>query len=363
MRHPLHALCPYFAMFPESFVSKHLIWTKPGDLVLDPFCGRGTTVLEALLAGRRVAACDTNPVAVCVAWAKADIPDLGESLERIHELEGRYSPNSSDDDPELAMPFFNHCYHPSTLRQVLFLRRSLSWRNDRVDRFLAACTLSALHGESHRTRLCLSNRMPRTISTKPDYSVRWWLARGATAPERDTFAVLRDVVALRLAGPRPPLVGQVLQVDARKVSTALGDLRGQVSLLITSPPYLDTTNYAEDQWLRLWFVGGPPYPDRGLARDDRHRNGASYWQFLREAWTGASDLLGAGAHIVIRIGGRDLGIDEVQDRLSRSLEGGLRSAVTLRSRIASEIKGSQVRAFRPGTQSGKVEFDFHFQMA
>src|SRR5258705_2335387 len=41
--------------------------------------------------------------------------------------------------------------------------------------------------------------------------------------------------------------------------------------VITSPPYLDVTNFEEDQWLRLWFLGGPPYPTRHrLASDDRH---------------------------------------------------------------------------------------------
>ena len=45
MRHPLHSICPYFAMFPEGFVLEQLYaYTRPNDVVLDPFCGRGTTV-------------------------------------------------------------------------------------------------------------------------------------------------------------------------------------------------------------------------------------------------------------------------------------------------------------------------------
>ena len=38
MRHPLHSICPYFAMFPEYFVERHVLaHTKPGEVVFDPF--------------------------------------------------------------------------------------------------------------------------------------------------------------------------------------------------------------------------------------------------------------------------------------------------------------------------------------
>jgi len=43
-------------MFPEVFVQKHLAWSRPNDLIFDPFSGRGTTVFESLLNGRRAIA-------------------------------------------------------------------------------------------------------------------------------------------------------------------------------------------------------------------------------------------------------------------------------------------------------------------
>ncbi len=51
MRHRFHSICPYFAMFPETFVEKHLAATPFGGIVFDPFCRRGTTVLESLIPG------------------------------------------------------------------------------------------------------------------------------------------------------------------------------------------------------------------------------------------------------------------------------------------------------------------------
>jgi len=87
MRHPLHSICPYFAMFPEQFVAKQLLaYTERGDTVFDPFCGRGTTVFESLLNGRHASGVDINPVAACIAGAKADAPRLRNVKARLAEL-------------------------------------------------------------------------------------------------------------------------------------------------------------------------------------------------------------------------------------------------------------------------------------
>src|SRR5258708_16819171 len=91
-RNRLHAICPYFAMFPEQFVQanvrKH---SRKGDWVFDPFSGRGTTILQALLMGRKAAGMDINPVAYCISGAKANLPTPGRTLRRISELETRYA--------------------------------------------------------------------------------------------------------------------------------------------------------------------------------------------------------------------------------------------------------------------------------
>ena len=51
-------------MFPEEFARNHIEnLTDKGDLVLDPFSGRGTTLLQALLMERNALAADINPVA------------------------------------------------------------------------------------------------------------------------------------------------------------------------------------------------------------------------------------------------------------------------------------------------------------
>jgi hypothetical protein len=362
MRHRFHSICPYFAMFPEQFVQKHLIWTKPGDVVLDPFVGRGTTVFQALLQEREAIGGDTNQVAVCVARAKANAPTIGAVLRRVDGLRRSFHTNHGPTHDIALDEFFSLCFHSETLAQIAHVRGSLNWKRSKTDAFVAALVLGILHGESHRTRWCLSNRMPRTISTKPAYSIRWWRARGLTAPRRDVFEILREVALYRYASPVPARRGLVVQSDARHLSSRLAAFAGRVGLVITSPPYLDTTDYREDQWLRLWFLGAGGR-STGKPRDDRHRSGAGYWQFLTEAWAGMKALLSSRAHIVIRIGGKQADYEETRQRLSTSLRVGLGRRVRLVDEWSSSIVGGQLKAFRPGAEGTKVEHDFHFRAA
>src|SRR5690348_13168089 len=89
-RHRFHSICPYFAMFPESFVRRNVLaWSKRDDIICDPFSGRGTTIFESLLNGRRAIGCDTNPVAFCLSKAKADAPPLASVIDRLVELESQ----------------------------------------------------------------------------------------------------------------------------------------------------------------------------------------------------------------------------------------------------------------------------------
>src|SRR4051812_49694223 len=66
--HPLHSVCSYFAMFPPQIAHVFVRWLSgPGDVVYDPFAGRGTVPLEAALLGRRGVGSDANPLAVTLS--------------------------------------------------------------------------------------------------------------------------------------------------------------------------------------------------------------------------------------------------------------------------------------------------------
>ena len=167
--HRLHALCQYFGTFPPAYARDAIAASSHHGVVLDPFCGRGTTILEALLTGREAAGCDTNPVAACVAGAKADPPDCAAALRRLHELQRDAAEPDDAGWHGGNLEFFKAAYQPETLAAVRRLRRRLEWRTRGDDRFIAAVCLSVLHGESHRSPRMLSNRMPGTLSPNPEY--------------------------------------------------------------------------------------------------------------------------------------------------------------------------------------------------
>jgi hypothetical protein len=150
--------------------------------------------------------------------------------------------------------------------------------------------------------------------------------------------------------------------DARKAVSLLRSYKEKVKLVITSPPYLDITDYHEDQWLRLWFLGGPAKPVKGQGTDDRHRRVEAYWQFLSEAWKGIVPLLQDTAQVVIRIGGTRLGEEELQTGLLASLNYTGRKFRLTEAR-QTDIKNSQRRAFRTAPEKASVEHDFRFKLA
>lgn len=357
--HPLHSICPYFAMFPPNFVERYVLaFSEPGDVVFDPFSGRGTTVFESLLLGRRAYGLDINPVAACVSGAKADPPSAQAVRRRLVELEDQFQRDSEVTIP--SSDFFVACFAEQTLKQICFLRAKLQWTSSKVDRFIAAMALGCLHGESHKSQNCFSNRMPRTISTKPDYSVRWWSRYGYSAPERDVFRILHGQVDFRLGQGIPELIGEARLGDVRDATRMFRKLRGQVKLVVTSPPYLDTTDYGEDQWLRLWFLGGEERPRGKIFSDGRHGTTQAYWTFLASAWSGVSGLLAPGCTIVIRIGGMSFAPAELEAGVLSSLREGLGSPEldVIQPLDVSEIRNRQTNVFRPGTKGKRLEYDF-----
>ena len=363
MRHRFHSICPYFAMFPETFVEKHLAASKFDGVVFDPYCGRGTTIFESLIRERKSAGCDVHPVAYCVAGAKSDPPASSEVLSRLSVLERESSSFKAKEDNEEFAEFFQLCFAPSTYDQVCFLRKRLDWRSDRTERFIAALCLGALHGESHRSPNYFSNRMPRTISTKPMYSVRWWRKRGCKPPVREVFSILRRMNNYRFRTKPPDCRGEVALADARDAASSFPLLAGKVTDVITSPPYIDTTNYREDQWLRLWFLGEEA-TTRHRSGDGRHHNLERYKSFLAESWAGIAPLLAPEARIVVRIGGRRLTIDEARTALQYSLEQGTKRCVRLvDSGVSSSVGRSQANAFRGSRASPTVEHDFGFLLS
>src|SRR6476620_3690728 len=85
--HSFHPMCSYLASFPAALAHAFIArYSRPGDVVLDPFSGRGTTPLQACAEGRIGAGNDLNPLAFLLTAAKVDPPSRPEMATRLATL-------------------------------------------------------------------------------------------------------------------------------------------------------------------------------------------------------------------------------------------------------------------------------------
>jgi hypothetical protein len=350
-------------MFPEAFAAHHISkFTIPGEFVLDPFSGRGTTAFQALLMERSAAASDVNPVSYCISRAKTQAPSLNVAIERISELRALWeqaSHNMLARERRELPDFFGRAFYWTTLEQILWLRDALRWKTHAVDCFIAALCLGSLHGDRDKSPYYFSNQMPRTISPKPGYSLRFWRERDLWPHKRDVLAILEQRAHFRLKHGKPDDQGIVSRCDVRQAAGAFEGVTGRVRLVCTSPPYFNVTNYEEDQWLRLWFLGGPPHPTyKRISTDDRHLRKEEYWSFLCEAWQGIEPLLRDDAIIVCRMSGKGMSAQELHRGVLESVRSAFPKAGLAYAPERSELKGRQTHTFRPGSEGCKYEWDF-----
>jgi len=81
-RNALNAICPYFTMFPLEYPLRVLRAHRRGQpIVMDPFCGRGTTLFAARQLGLGARGIDSSPVAVAIARAKLCRVDTDAALQ------------------------------------------------------------------------------------------------------------------------------------------------------------------------------------------------------------------------------------------------------------------------------------------
>lgn len=257
--HSLHTLCARTASFPPRLVHYFISrYTSPGARILDPYSGKGTTVLQACLTGRKGIGNDVCPDAYVLTAAKARPPKRAALLRYMKEVKRRMEECS---EPELENERIRIYYSKKTLDQILVLRR-ITKEDETAAReknnvssltsaiFTRAMLLGILHGS---TSFSLSLPMPHSFSMSPNY-VKKKVSEDPKRfrrPDRDVIACLKKKISLVYKDPVPVgfCTGEFYQCDAKELK-----LSEPVDLIVTSPPYLDAHTYAWDNWIRLWFL-------------------------------------------------------------------------------------------------------------
>jgi DNA modification methylase len=263
-----HGLHPYPAKFIPH-IPRELIreFSSPGDTVLDPMCGSGTTLVEAALAGRNAIGVDLNPVAALISSAKtailkpSDFVMLQDLINRLKTLNTRVEQPASRLGLaySVALPNFRNRSH---------------WFDDHVSIELAAARqeIQKVPSEVARTiALCAYSAM--IVAVYRQESETRWVAKPKEIPHGDVFVrlinKLRDSLErnadYRRATAIRPLV---VRADARYLP-----IRPEsIDLIVTSPPYANSHDYYLYNKLRLFWLGYDvgPVQDAEIGSRNKH---------------------------------------------------------------------------------------------
>lgn len=304
-KHPFHSLCSYVGSFPPDLA--HVLITELVESdgpILDPFCGSGTTLLEAKTLGLRSIGVDLNPLAVALARAK--VTDVGRRavLARLMELARDYHPpveRIRDGEPIRII------FHDRTLRQLMYLKGAVQWDRPE-DRFLVGALLGVMHGKFRQdgTTQYLSIDMPNTFSMSPAYVRSFVEEHGLEKKPIDVFGKLRDRVnwLFREGSVESDSSALVCKGDA----ALIGQLWHQKGLpkagaIITSPPYLKVLRYGTFNWIRLWFLGYTAQDVDGML--DTTSSIDKYLSFMASFLLSVSGVLCSGAPVALVLGDID----------------------------------------------------------
>jgi hypothetical protein len=249
--HSLHEIsyrACYKPQLPEFFIQR---FCEPGGIVYDPFMGRGTTLLEAQMAGCVSWGNDINPLSRILVAPRLNPPSAANIKTRLDEIQ---LPEAEIEDPELLV-FFEE----QTLRELYgwrtyFRKRHSSGQFDLIDGWIQMVATNRLTGHSNgffsvytlppnqATSITAQRKINDKRNQKPEY--------------RNTRALIWKKTRQLLKDPLPARFGrqdfQLLTNSADNTPT-LPDR--SVKLIVTSPPFVDTVDYIGDNWLRMWFCG------------------------------------------------------------------------------------------------------------
>jgi len=241
-----HGYHRYPAKFIPQIVSSLVEkYAQRGDLVVDPFGGCGTTLVESKVMGRPSVGVDINPVAVLITKAKITPIDpltLEEAFVDLKHRFGKYNSKIKIEAPERER--IDYWFRPKEKRKLAFIFTEISKLKDQNVRDFFYCAFSHIL-KNCSIWLQKSNKPTRDFSKKP--------ADPFQAFSRQAKKMLRGHAEFsNLLNERrfSKMPCKVYCADARKIPVR----SNSVSLIVTSPPYVTSYEYADlHQLTALWF--------------------------------------------------------------------------------------------------------------
>ncbi len=259
-----HGLHPYPAKFiphiPRELISAY---SEPGEVVWDPMCGSGTTLVEAAVAGRDVIGTDINPIAILASRAKTTAlssrarDELRGLLLRIR-VDTRIWPGGRPDQKPILPEFHNrdHWFETPVSRELGILTDEIDRIKSDAARQLARCAFSAIlvavSNQEGETRWRARPQVLDPVNVRLRFATK---LRASLSAVEEFSQVAHGKV-------------EVERCDARVV----GLPRRSVDLVVTSPPYANTHDYYLYNKLRMFWLGEPVKPVQMAEIGSRHRH-------------------------------------------------------------------------------------------
>jgi hypothetical protein len=279
------------AQLPEFFISR---MTVPGDAVHDPFMGRGTTPVQAALMGRKPVGNDINPLSLLLTRPRLTPPTQAQVAARLRTVPWEKGEVERED--------LLHFYHPETLRRICALKRWLFDSAplalsdpDPVHDWIRMVALNRLTG--HSPGFFSVYTLPPNQAVTVEAQIKINAKRKQIPPLRDVVMIIdkKTRTLLKDGGmPKhpPALLGTGLSNKSKFIPDA------SVSLVVTSPPFLDIVHYAADNWLRCWFAG---IDVNGVAIG-MHRTATAWMAMVRDTLVEQARILRPGGHVAFEVG-------------------------------------------------------------
>jgi hypothetical protein len=248
----------------------------PGGLVLDPFMGSATTLVEAQRLGRSSIGIDINPVS-CLLGAAKTLTESVVEVKHVTDMLRLKLLSSWDRIPPAAVPASvqgDKWYMPSTFAQLRKLWTISCGAQGSGGVIARACfssvLLSACREDRHWGYVC-DNTMPKS-DRAPD-------------AKEPFLAALQRLTAANASRSAVGAVFPEARILNENAVSALSQLpTGHVDCIVTSPPYFGVTDYVKAQRLTMEWISQEIEPLRRCeigARSKRHRQSALY-DYLRE---------------------------------------------------------------------------------
>jgi len=248
--HDLHAFAAKFPpQLPRAFIRG---LTSPGDIVLDPMVGSGTTMVEALLEGRYGIGFDLDPLALRLSSVKTmplDVDEIRMTGDRVISIANTLLSNGKAIDQELTRQFdertrdfVDYWFLPTTQRELMALVLAIrSVTEPSIRRFLELTFSSIIVTKSGGVSCArdLAHSRPHRIEKTPK-----------NALEQFSLRLRKNLVSI-----------SQLRTDGTNALSLAGDARampladGVVDLVVTSPPYANAIDYMRAHKFSLVWLG------------------------------------------------------------------------------------------------------------